>query len=383
MEEEKVVIPEKKTEEPKSKGNGLLITILLIIILALAGYIVYDKVIKKDNPEEKIEEKEKKEEEKQEQEQETEKEEDNKEENKEQEKEEPKVEKFSVDNLAGKTFITKDGKKKLEILSKKDSKAVKESKKYEFIAENGDYDYFGYYNGVLFTIFKNSDLNSNNPKYVVLGGREKGNVPQCNETHEFVINTEDNTLVNLKYDSPSGGGYHYIISKYGDNYYFSEGGCAMSFMSENVYDEKLNRIGDVILGSEKDNFYATNNGYVVKYDKNAKVLKQTTNKYKFNDIYNDTELEYGIPILANNNLYFLYRDYDKEDSDDILVDFMNDKEYNLAPSSDYIMNKFAIDKTNSLITIKFELNDEMCKKCDGDKTITYTYDVVNKTITKN
>ncbi|MBQ1610112.1 MAG: hypothetical protein II090_04210, partial [Elusimicrobia bacterium] len=46
-----------------------------------------------------------------------------------------------------------------------------------------------------------------------------------------------------------------------------------------------------------------------------------------------------------------YEDYAKEDSDFILVDVMNDKEYNLVASADYIMNKFAIDKTNSLITI--------------------------------
>jgi flagellar basal body-associated protein FliL len=375
MEEEKNIVPEQKKEEPKHKGNGLLVTILLILVLAMAGYIVYDKVIRKDNPEEQIEEKEKQEENKEEkQEQETEKE---------QEKEEPKEEKFNLDNLAGKTFKTKDGKKKLEILSKKDSKAVNEAKKYEFIDLNGDFDYFGYYNGVLFTIYKNSDLNSNNPKYVVLGGREKGNVPQCNETHEFIINTEDNSLVNLKYTPSDGGGYHYIVSKYGDNYYFSEGGCAMHFMSENVYDEKLNRIGDVILGSEKDNFYVTNNGYVVKYDKNAKVLKQTTKKYKADNIYNDQETESGMPIVTSNNLYFIYHDNDKEDSDFILVDVMNDKEFVLASSSDYIMNKFSIDKTNSLISISFELNTEMCKKCDGDKLISYTYDVVNKSITKN
>lgn len=371
MEEEKNIVPEQKKEEPKNKGNGLLITILLIVILALAGYIVYDKVIKKDNPEEKIEEKEKKEEQQ---------EEETKEETK---QEEVKEEKFSLDNLAGKTFKTKDGKKKLEIVSKKDSKAVNEAEKYEFIDLNGDFDYFGYYNGVLFTIYKNAEFSNNKQsKYVLLGGREKGNVPQCSETHEFVINTEDNTLVNLKYDSPEGGGYHYIISKYGDNIYFSEGGCAMSFMSENVYDEKLNRIGDVILGSEKDNFYVAN-GYIVKYDKNAKILKQTTNKYESNKIYNNTEVEYAKPIVTSNNLYFIYEDYKKEDSDFILVDVMNDKEYNLAPSADYIMKKFAIDKTNSLITINFDLNTEMCKKCDGDQLVSYTYDVVNKTITKN
>lgn len=371
MEEEKNIIPEQKKEEPKANGNGLLVTILLIIILALAGYIVYDKVVKKDNLQEtNTEEKEKNEENK---------EKTNQEEN----KEETKDEKFSLDNLAGKTFKTKDGKKTLEIVSKKDGKAVTESKKYEFIDLNGDFDYFGYYNGVLFTIYKNSEQDSDKSKYVVLGGSEKGNVPQCRDTHEFVINTEDNSLVNLKYNSPGGGGYHYLISKYGDNYYFSEGECAMMFMSVNVYDENINRIGDVILGSEKDNFYVVNNGYVVKYDKNAKVLKQTTNKYIAGYIYNDTETEYGTPIVTSNNLYFIYHDYEKEDSDYILVDVMNDKEYTLTSSSDYVMNKFAIDKTNSLITIKFDLNTEMCKKCDSDKLVSYTYDVVNKTITKN
>ena len=36
----------------KKKGNGILIVLLILVICCLAGYIVYDKVISKDNKEE-------------------------------------------------------------------------------------------------------------------------------------------------------------------------------------------------------------------------------------------------------------------------------------------------------------------------------------------
>ena len=174
MEEEKDIIPEQKKEEPKNKGNGLLVTILLILVLALAGYIVYDKVIKKDNPQENTEEKQ------QEQKQEENKQEENKEEQKEEEKQEPKEEKFSLDNLAGKTFKTKDGKKTLKIVSLEDKDAIKKAKQYNVdldlksYAEDSSYkfDYFGYYNNKFFLIYKDGQNEDNkiDSKYGVLGG---------------------------------------------------------------------------------------------------------------------------------------------------------------------------------------------------------------------
>ncbi len=389
MEEEKNIIPEPKKEEPKAKGNGLLVTILLILVLALAGYIVYDKVIKKDNPQENTEEKQQ-EQKQEENKQEENKQEENKEEQKEEEKQEPKEEKFSLDNLAGKTFKTKDGKKTLKIVSLEDKDAIKKAKQYNVdldlksYAEDSSYkfDYFGYYNNKFFLIYKDGQNEDNkiDSKYVVLGGVKEGHYPQCRDTHEFVLRTTDNTLMNIDYEK--GGTIE--IRKIGNSYYFLQGDCALGFRQSSVYNENEKVIGESILAIDSnENFYLVSNGYVKKYDKNAKELKKTSNKYENNKIVNDSETE-SFPIEKDNNLYFLYQDYEKEDSKYIIVDFMNDKEYVMdIPVNDYIFVGYSLDKTTNTIITKFELNTEMCEKCDSDKTVTYTFDLAIKTLTKN
>ena len=182
MEEEKKVISDGNNlqKQNASKGNLPIITILLVVIvLALSGYIIYDKVVKKeDKPKENnIEEKEKNEE-------------------KQQEQKEPTIG-FNINDLAGKTFKTTNGKKVLKIVSKEDGDALKKAKQYGILDASYEYAYFGYYNDKFFVIYNDGESNKNeaNSKYIVLGGTKEGNYPQCRDTHEFVIKTTGDTLL--------------------------------------------------------------------------------------------------------------------------------------------------------------------------------------------
>lgn len=366
MEEEKNIIPEQKKEEPKAKGNGLLVTILLILVLALAGYIVYDKVIKNDNPEEQIEEKEKKEEQQ---------EEENKEENKQEETKEETKTIIDVKKLAGHTFKTKDGKKTLKIVSKTDSQAIKDAKKYEGIDVDGDFDYFAYYNGTLFTIYGDADQYIANSKYHVIGGEEKGNGAQCRDSHQFVINLEDGSLVNLRYDR----GDNYIVHKAGNTYYFSEGDCALAFLSHGVYNEDLKKVGVYYFNSDqKDNSYILDkyeNGSIVKYDKTGKIVKTSSQKYSGSDI-NQQNVSYKDTIYVigyiNKVLY--------------LIDGTTEEKYKLEGLDNYFSSPGMDAETingmveNDLVKIYYwDFDDDNNEK----KVIVYTFNPTTKELNKN
>lgn len=239
------------------QNNSILIILMALIIVALAGYIVYTNFIQKtDNVSPKdnnTEEKEKKVE-------------DIVEEYGEQYKITEKV-----------TYKSKDGKNEL------------------VIEPNGD-NYYAYFNGK-----KIGASVRKNGKYLLVEGFEIGQNSQCGE-YTYIINSENNELVDLYTKNLLN------IVKVNNNYYFKEYICANGDVT--IYDEKLNKIGTSYIGSDKKNFYIFDKN-IVKYNSNGKVVAKTKDTFdvennddsnimgqKFNDIF-------YILINDKDNVYFI------------------------------------------------------------------------------
>lgn len=252
-----ITLSKKKTNNNK---NAILI-ILLIILLGIAGYFIYTNIIKDNEPD---------------------KPKDNNQQVTPTPTPEPTKEASNIDYgkiIEGMTYKTPDGKKTLKIVSKNDEDALKKAQELG-IKLNDDNDeainhrdYFGYYNDVLFLIYENAEEVTNNYKYHVLSGQIKGQVAQCNYTHEFVIDMSNNSLVN--FDNMSDGRY-YEVHKINDKYYFSEGGCAYGFVSGDVYNEQLKKLGNYFFDNDNNgNIYILDNNYVIKYDNNENIIKKS------------------------------------------------------------------------------------------------------------
>ncbi len=357
------VVPRKNLKLIKKSGKGKIVIIILVIILVLGvvGYFVYDKVIKKDEKpkESNVEEKDKEKEE-------------SKPNNTEESKKDDNT--TNTNSLDGMIYKTKDGKNVLKIVSKTDEKALNDAKQYEFIDVNGDFDYFGYYNDTLFVMYNNGEEEKNitGSKYIVLGGREKGNVPQCRDTHEFIIDVIDGTLVNMTY-TKDGAGQHYLIHRVGDKYYFSEGGCAMSFLPNSVYNEQLKKLGDIYYGNDaSENIYVLNGGIITKYRSNGEVVKTNSLKYDSNN------LSYNF-VITDETIYLVLNENGKV----YLLNGLLDEKYEIGTEKDIPFSSFEgvdnviLEKKDNNIVIKVpkENSDEIKE--------TFTFNSNTKEITKN
>jgi hypothetical protein len=276
-------------------------------------------------------------------------------------------------------YKTSDGKNVLKIVSKDDSEAVK---KAQDLGINVVADYYGYYNDKLFIIYQDDEIKDT--KYIKLGGVEEGNSAQCRDTHSFIINILENSLVNLKYeykDEDNEYGVLWNVLKLKEHYYFYNGGCMTQ--KSDVYDENLKKIGEVLISTDSnDNFYVYLNGEVIKYNSEGNVLKKSVSKYKSNHIENDGE---GLisPIEKNDNLYFVKTDYSDNNKQYIFVDFMNDIEEPMVDNNNYVLNGFSLDENSNLIKIEFRVNELFCKDCNKDEVVSYTYNLTDKSIIKN
>ena len=301
-------------KEPK-KGNGFIIGLLIIMVIGLAGFIVYDKFIKKEEPPKENN---------------TEEKDNNEQNNTPTPSPTPVITPSNNDSLVGKTFKTIDGKKELKIVSKDDIEAKKKAESFGYDADNNSEPfmaYFGYYNGKeLFAIYESSEDKSDTSKYLVIGAwKLNGGVGQCRDSHEFVVKVDDNSLVNIDYSVEHEYGHHYLIQKVGNKYYFSAGSCAMAFIPESVYDENLKNIGEYFIDyDENGNVYVLSEKNIVKYDQNGNIVKKGNQKYDVSEI-SDTS------IVFNGTLYIIGRLNDKL----YLIDAMTDEKYLLNGVDDY------------------------------------------------
>ena len=332
-------------KEPK-KGNGFIVGLLLIIIVGIAGYFVYDKFIKKEEPSKENNTEEK----------------GNNEQNN---TPTPSSNLNDYSNLAGREFKNSNGTKVLKIVSKDDRETLDKVSEYEEWKDY-PYDYLAYYNNRIFSI--TGDVNEY-LKYFSLGALEiKDGIGQWPWSNDFIINKETGMLLDLNYDS------NYKIHKVGNKYYFSEGGIAYGFSSASVYNEELKRIGSHFFdGDSNGNIYILDNDYIIKYDENNNVLKKSDIKYDF-DI-NEYSLAY------DDTLYIIAKVGDSS----YLIDVMNNQRYKL--SNEYTDAFHTIDGVDGY-TIVLKNDNKLIKIVRGDKEygeeeeLLYTFNPSTKELTK-
>ncbi len=331
---ENKTVPE--TMIPSKKNNTGIIVLLVVLVLVLAGYIVYDKVIKKPQ-EDNITEK------------------DNKDENP------------ILDNLAGKVYKTTDGKKILKIVSKTDSKALEDAKKLNLNPVEAEVDYLGYYNDVFFYIYR--DEIEADSRYFVLGGVKEGSFPQSRDTHSFIIDTKENILLDIDYEA----GNTILIHRVGNKYYFSQGGTALSFMSDRVLDENLKVIGSDYYGSDDNgNIYVRNNKKITKYNSNGEVVKVNETAYESSD------LGYS-KLVMNDTIYLII----STDSKVYLLNGLTNEKYELGSVDKINFSDFdefpgiELEKKDNIILI----NDPNLTG-EKDKTVIFTFNPSTKELIK-
>ncbi len=368
MDENSNVKNVKQQVNNSNTNKGLIITLISIIIV-LIGLLIYFVFIKNDNheelkkPEEKINEVDKP------------KEDDNKENNtneveKPTEKEEPAKENndkpSETDNKPQdnkvqdkNTYKTSDGKHTLTIKNKK-----------------------FYYDNVIQIPYGDDDYvieEHKEGKYTILSS----NTGQCG-TYFYIVNNQNNTLVDFNYSADK----RFAVEKIGNNYYFLEGGSCLALShGSGVYTENLKKIGSSYFGKDSNNnFYVLDNGHVVKYDKDGKTIKRSENAHyiDYYIIFYNEALDLQ-PIITNDNIYFMYHNDDDPKASYILVDGMNDKDYEM-DTKDYYLYRFYLNKSTNIIEISFYPNE--CQfdnaNCENDssKMLVYEFDLKTKVLSK-
>ena len=300
------------------QNNSILIIVMALIIVALAGYIVYIKFIQKTesvNPK------------------------DNNTEEKEKKVEDIVVEYGKQYKITEKvTYKSKDGKNEL------------------VIEPNGDDNYYAYFNGKK---FEGGVLKLG--KYLLVEGFEIGQNSQCGE-YTYIINSENKELVDLYTKNLLN------IVKVNNNYYFIEDTCGNGNVA--IYDEKLNKIGTSYIGSDKKNFYIFDKN-IVKYNSNGEVVAKTKDTFDVenNDDSNIMGQEFNnqLYILINdkNNVYFI----DTSDLEVIKIGSSNEYAFGgyEAASMDLENNKIVL----RLINLK-----------NSNEITNMYYDITSKTLSK-
>ena len=261
----------QQTQSNKS-NNKILFVVMVLIIVGLAGYIVYSKFIQKnDNP--KPNDTQEQENNNSNQNEENNNSNENSESNNSNENSQQGTNNSGSTNVVGTTYKTKDGSKTLKILNKK-----------------GD-GYSAEYSGTKLDIYEYQ----NHDKYSVFVGDKAGNSSQCGEYY-LVVNNQTQELMNFKYGESLG----YTVEKVGNKYYFIQKMCA-SIYSEAVYNESLNKIANEFITLDKNNnFYAMKDGYITKFDSNGKELKHSSIKPD-----NKYDLSLDSASIIDNNFYAL------------------------------------------------------------------------------
>ena len=271
-----------KASEPK-KNNSILIIIMALIIVGLAGYIIYTKLIQKtpekpvdNNTEEKAEN--------------NKQEENNTEENNEQEENNTSNENNS--NIEGVTYKSKDGKKTLKI-NKRDTN------------KQGEEYYPAEYNGTKLNLyFEYYD------KYSSFYGDKVNGNSQCGE-YFFIVNNETKELIDTKNEK-----YPTYLHYIGNKYYIATGNNCSGV--SNLYDVNMNKLADEMIARRDGNLYAIKDNYLIKFDKDGKTVKKGTVKI---DRDNSKDILLSDPIIKNGNLFSIVSSNGKVN----LYDFNNDK----------------------------------------------------------
>ena len=311
----------------KNSNNALFI-IMAILILGLAGYIVYTKFIQKGD--------------------------------------EPKSDNTTpspvvtpTSNVAAKDIDESYGEiyktTKKEIYKSKDGK---NELRIEPQTDDPNYDYYAYFNNkkLMASVSKTG-------KYLLVEVNEAGESSQCSQK-TYIVNSENNTLVDLYSNNL------YNIVKINDKCYFIEYICATSYVA--VYDENLNKIGTNMLGHDQKYFYILD-GNIVKYDSNGKEVFRSSEsylsnskEYNFDSLRQEDNILY-ILLVSGKDIYFI--DTSNDDLKPIKVGTTD--EYNcyigmedliISPAEDGKININLLDKQNKSLDIVYDTKTKTITK---------------------
>ena len=259
--------------QPSKSNNKMLIVLMALIIVGLAGYIVYSKFIQKnDNHEPKPNDTQEQDNNNSNQNEENNNSNENNGSNNSNENDQQGTNNNGSTKVVGMTYKTKDEKKTLKILDKKGDG-------YSAEYNNTKLDIYGY---------------EKYDKYSVFVGDKAGDASQCGQYH-LVVNNQTQELMNFKY----GDSLEYFVEKVGNKYYFIQGMCVSAY-NKAVYNEDLNKIADEFIKSDKNYFYAMKDGYITKFDSNGKEVKHSSIKPD-----NKYDLALGDASIIDNNFYAL------------------------------------------------------------------------------
>ncbi len=340
MEENELI---KKENQPMNnaqpnKTNTGLIACLIIIIILLAGALVYFVFLKKEDktvplsPTENTE----------------------KEENKE-DNEKDNTNKEETDNKVDENvYKTANGKHTLNVKDYSKETITYDGKKYRAYEK------------------------IQNGKYIVYEADDVGNSSQCG-MYSFIVNSETHTLLDFDYKKAK-----FSVNKIDDKYYFHEtDSCVFGPNSYyGIYAEDMKKLGESYFGKDaNNNFYVYSDKTIIKYDKNANVIKKVSANYELNNIMIGEATSDA--IITKDNLYFIYKEGGNESSDKyyLLVDTMNEKEYKLAKVADYDVERASIDEAGQNIQLPFTESCPMDNNC-SNKQIAYTFNIKTGELTQ-
>ncbi len=176
-----------------------------------------------------------------------------------------------------------------------------------------EYLYYGEYNNEVIIVDKVDNVGD----YTVYSGELLGGMYySC----DFVV--KGNELLDLEYnikeiidDAP--GSCEYSVKHIGNKYY-------ILVNSKELYDENLNKLYDLVIGSDKNNnFYVFDKGYFKKVNQDGEVIKTGNNKLSYSRHIQE--------LITDDNLYtiaFL-------DKKVVFYDLMSDKTIELGSSVNY------------------------------------------------
>lgn len=321
-------------QQLQPNNNKILIILMALIIVGLAGYIVYAKFIQKgDNPE-------------------------------------PKPTNTEEKGNSGNTsypndkstneriYKTKDGSKILKILSIDDNVKTK----HPTINFSGSL-YLGEYNGELMLVSDEKKVD----EFIVYNGKLANHDEY--ESCDFVV--KNDVLLNFEYslkeaESDAPYSYIYSVEHIGNKYYIVHN-------NNEVYDDNVNKLYDVFLDSDKKgNFYVYDGGYFKKIGQNGEIVKTGKNKFIYSNHVED---------LIDGDNYYTIAILDKKA---VFYDFDNDKTFDLGSSEKYSLCSdgrsycgmmAGVSKDNSQLKI-YIMSD------NNEETI-YYYDISNGKLTSN
>lgn len=346
---------------PNNNTNKIVFVLMALIIVGLVGYIVYTKFIEKDDNTKPNNTQESSNNQIVEDNTEINDNTNNQENNNTETNLNQNEQQSTNNNVDKNIYKTADGKHTLNIKdfkNKSNPRLIYDGKTIKVASD--DSGPYGYY--------------ESKGKYAVYGD---GN-GQCS-TYFFIVNTENNTLVN--FDSKK---FNDVV-QIGNNYYFIQkefcGGDGFDIYT-GVYTENMKKIGTAFFGKDdNNNIYVLDKDVVVKYDQNGKELFRSNKKYEQKNIIEWYTGNLCEPVItSDNNLYFVYSG---ENDVNYLVDVVGGKEIQINKKSDsqYKMNFYGCDFDPGSNNFVFTYDLESCGSGCWSDQLKYTYNIKTGNLT--